>query len=142
MESEIATYKILVLGGSDSRLEPYKGLVFSNFLNSLRYGNTWFKAIDSHAYYATYQNMLERMLSRQGCTVRIAVLSDDPDVALGWSISRPNCLDYVFVKRKQRRQGIGRALLPEAFASVSHLTSLGEMLKKIYFPSAKFDPFQ
>lgn len=130
------------MAATDPRLLPYKNLIFSHFLHSLRAGNPWFQAIDTGAYYTAYHRLIEQLLSRPDCTVRIAVLTDDPDVALGWSLSRPNVLDYVFVKRDQRKQGIGRALLPEFFTSVTHLTSLGEMLKERLFPLVKFDPFQ
>lgn len=141
MESQV-TFEVRRFQGPDLRIGPYRNLIFSTFLNTLRYGNPWFERIDCRAYYAAYQRMLEALLSRQDCTVRIAVLSDDPDVAVGWSISRPNVLDYVFVKRDGRRQGIGRALLPPSFAAVTHLTTLGEMLKETHFPDVKFDPFQ
>jgi len=142
MEPEVASFKVLLFSGQDPRLEPYKSLIFSRFLHSLRSGNYWFRKIDNRAYYTAYHQYLERLLSRQGCAVRVAVLTDDPDVAVGWSIARPNVLDYVFVKRDGRRQGIGRALLPESFAFVSNLTSLGELLREKHFPSVKFDPFQ
>lgn len=143
VEPEVApTFEVRRFRGPDASWEPYRNLVFSTFLNSLRYGNHWFEQIDCAAYYKAYHRVLEQLLSRQECTVRIAVLSDDPDVALGWSLSRPKVLDYVFVKRDGRRQGIGRALLPASFAVVTHLTSLGEMLREKHFPDVKFDPFQ
>lgn len=142
MESEVASFRILIMAGTDPALEPYRALIFSRFLHSVRSGNNWFRKIDSHAFYPAYHKLLEQMLSRQGCVVRVAVLTDDPDVAVGWSIARPNILDYVFVKRDGRRQGIGRALLPEQFAVVTHLTSLGELYRDRHFPSVRFDPFK
>lgn len=142
MESEVAHYSILRTSAEQSQFDPYKSFVFANFLHSLRTGNDWFKAIDNVAYYATYHRVIEMLLSRRECQVRIARLTDDPDVALGFSISRPDVLDYVFVKPHQRNQGIGQKLLPEQFTYVSHLTHQGDKLRLRHFPAVKFDPFR
>lgn len=135
------SYKISLFSCRKEGLLPYRGLIFSRFLNGIRYGNPLLARSDSRGFYRAYHALLERLLSRPDCTVRVAVLTDDPDVALGFSIARPDVLDFVFVKRDARRQGIGRALLPAAFSRFSQSTQLGDLIVERSFPTVKFDPF-
>lgn len=135
--------KILTFSGSDPALKRYEGLLYTSFLSSLRYGNEWFKEIDADVYYEVYHKLIENLLGRRETLVKLAVLPDDPDTCIGWSISEPRVLHYIYVKGdiKARQLGIGKQLLPLEFNTISHLTKIGKVIWKKKFKHVKFNPF-
>lgn len=129
----MASYKIAVYSGS-ALPEQYRALIFSKWLRSLRYGNDYFKLIDQDTYFAVYHAYLEQLLTRPDSTVRLAVLTDDPDVVLGWAVSEGNRLHYVYVNRENRRVGIARKLSGR-FDVITHLTKMGMSIWASHFNS-------
>ncbi len=79
---------------------------------------------------------------RPNTLVRVAVLSDDPDVALGFSVSEGHVLHYVHTQKDVFRQGIARSLVPFEVKVLTHLTKTGMMLWSTKLPEAIFNPFQ
>lgn len=120
----------------------YLSMVYSKWLRSLRYGNDYFKLISPAAYYESYHKYLELLLSRHDCVVRLAVLTDDPDVVLGFSVARGSTLDYVHVQRDMRRMGVGTALLPPEIEATTHVTKPGLAIMAHRYSHWKFDPFK
>src|SRR5271166_5811041 len=104
------------LGSSLAQLidvpESYKNLVLSKWLRSLRFGNDYFQIIDADVYFKTYSQYITLILNRPLTVVRLAVLTDDPDVVLGFSVSEKNKIHFVHVHKDHRRLGIGSDLLP------------------------------
>lgn len=139
-QDRVASYKIVSHHGRDIP-KDYRGVVFSSWLKSLRYLNDYFKLIDKKAYYSAYSNYIEGVLARPQTTARYAVLSDDPDVVLGWAITEPGILHYVHVQVHQRKQGIARALVPESTRVITHLTKIGLSIWGSKMPRVIFDPF-
>lgn len=121
--------------------DQYVGLVIATWLKSLRHSNDWFRLIDPHAYYAIYKNAIKSILANPDTHIRIAVLTEDKDVAFGYCVYRDKILDYVFVLADYRRQGIGRAILPRHIEIYTHLTKLGRELVKSKKPHWLFNPF-
>lgn len=140
--SQPNSYKILTFHGSNSIPEAYRGLVQARWARSLKYGNDYFRLIDPPAYWAIYPKLIEMLLSSANAIVRIAVLSDDEDVALGFSVAEGDTLHYVHVDKDQRRQGIARALIPPHVRCITHLTKTGVPLWTAAIPHAKFNPFR
>ena len=63
--------------------------------------------------------------------VRVACLADDPDVIIGFAITRPNILDYVYTKGPWRKQGVAKKLLEgQVINYVTHITKPGEAIAK------------
>ena len=114
----MSSYKVLSFKGAELPAQ-YVAMVFSKWLRSQRYGNDLLKLVDSDSYYATYKILIGNILMQPSCVVRIAVLSDDHDVALGFSVCRDKIIDYVHVHKDYRRQGIATSLL-------SHVPQDGE----------------
>ncbi len=135
------SYRVLARSGHDPELKSYKSMIYSDFMKSLRFGNDWYSLIDSDRYYAVYTHIIDQLLSRRDSIVRLAVLEDDLDVCLGWSLSENKKLHYVYVKEDYRCQGIGASLMPDKFDTVTHLTKIGQSIRKKKFPNAIFDPF-
>lgn len=90
----------------------YRNMLFSKWLRSLRYGNDAFGMILPKAYFSYHHLLIEALLEKPGTAVRIAALSDNLDVVLGFCVFRESVIDYVYVNRDMRRQGIGTALCP------------------------------
>lgn len=139
--AEMNTYKILTYSGSDPAISAYRSMIYSDFMKSLRFGNEWYKLIESRAYFKVYRALIDQLLDRQDAIVKLAVFSDDNDNCLGWSISEGKSLHYCFVKKDQRRQGIGANLMPKTIEVVTHLTTLGQIIRKKKLPHTVFNPF-
>lgn len=96
-------------GGSDS------AFLYATWRNAL-----WFAERrdqkDADQFYKNASAFIASMVN-QG-EVRIAYLSDDPDMLLGWALLIGTRLEFVYVKIEYRREGIGR-LLTRGFTSFS-----------------------
>lgn len=121
--------------------KAYEAMIFNKFLLSLRYSNEFFKLIEQKAYFKAYEDFIRRLMYRPDCFVRLAVLSDDHDVVLGWCLTEPNCVHYVYVNRENRRLGIAKSLIKDPFETFTHLTKTALLLWSSKFPEAKFNPF-
>jgi len=116
-------------------------MIFKDFKRSLRHSNEWFGLIDKKIYYKVYQSVIESLLSRPESAVRLAVLADDLDNCLGWSLSESKKLHYVYVKEDFRNIGIAKSLLPKEFDQITHLTKAGQSIWQSKFPNVIFNPF-
>lgn len=135
-----ASYTVLAYP-ADTLPEAYYGLIFSKWLRSLRFGNDFFKLIDAESYYRAYHPLINRIIHRGDTIVYLAVLTDDHDVVLGFSVSRGKVLDYVYVDRFYRQLGIGRDLVPDGIEMISHVTKTGLIIWANKAGHWKFNPF-
>lgn len=133
-------YKVVSLSAHEV-VGDARHFVYASWLKSLRYGNDYFKIIDQAAYFGAYERYISHLLAQVNAVVRLAVLTDDPDVILGFSVSRGNVLDYVYVLKDQRRQGVGERLVPPGIDTLSHLTRTGITIWQSKYKHWKFDPF-
>lgn len=134
-------YRVIHYPGTDPSLNSYKAMIYSDWMKSLRFGNDWFKLIDSDRYYRGYGAIIRQLMAKPETMVRLAVLVDDPDTCLGWVIHEGGTLHYAFVKKDFRRQGIAKALLPKSIARITHLTKIGQAIRRAKFHDTVFDPF-
>ncbi len=118
----MSSYSIVAFKGRELPL-AYEALVFSRWLRSLRFGNPIFSKVDSKEYYDNYHPFITNLLKKPDATVRLAVLSDDMDVALGFSVVREDVLDYVHVQKDHRKHGIAKKLVPEGITTFTHITN-------------------
>lgn len=121
--------------------EVYRPMIFSKWLKSLRYGNPFFKDMDSKAYYDTFHEVIERILAAPKTLVTLAVLTDDNDIVLGFCVSRVPVLEYVHVHRDQRMQGIAKNIMPNEITHFTHMTKMGRILWQKKHKEWKFNPF-
>lgn len=119
----------------------YRNYVMAKWMRSYRYGNDYIKLSDSDSYFEAYNSYINIVLMHPSAIVRIAALADDPDVALGFSVCRDTILDYVWVHKDNRKQGIGGFLVPPNIEAFTHLTRVGLKLWPLQLPGAKFKPF-
>jgi GNAT superfamily N-acetyltransferase len=139
-QAEVSSYTILNYEG-DHLPDQYRALVFSKWLRSNRFGNDYMKLIDSDCYYKAYHNYIELLLRDPSMNIRLAVLSDAPDVVLGFCAFRQNCIDFVHIQKDFRKQGIGTALLPPFSNTFSHLTKMAMSIWASKYPNWTFNPF-
>ncbi len=120
-------------------MKEYRNFIFAKWLRSLRSGNDYFKLIDTDKYFKTYQNYIEQLLMRS--FVKLAHLTEDRDVVLGFSVIERSSLHYVYVQKLNRRQGIAREITPDYIDSISHVTKDGLAFWNKELSKAKFNPF-
>lgn len=137
---EESTYSIISYPAAQLP-KTYHSMVFSKWLRSLRHGNEYFKLIDSNAYFAVYQKYIEVLLSRPNTIIKIAVLTNEPDTALGFSVVEGFTLHYVHVHKDNRKAGIAMSLIPKNIEYTTHLTKDGMSLWASKFPKVIFNPF-
>lgn len=133
------TYTVLRYRGTELP-ESYKALVFSKWLRSLRYGNEYFKLIYQPAYFLVYHQYIESLLAKDNSVVRLAVVSDDEDTVLGFSVMQQSTLHYVHVHTDQRKQGIAKSLCKDVTV-ITHITNDGLKIWGKY-PEIRFNPFE
>lgn len=137
---ETASYDIICFKGIDLP-DAYKGMVFSRWMRSHRYGNFLFKMIDSDVYYDRYSKYISQILAHKDCELRLAVLSDDHDVALGFCCTRGNILDYVHVHHSCRENKIATHLTPAKIKCITHWTYQGEKFATKRYGRWTFNPY-
>ncbi len=137
---EESSYSVIAYLGQ-SLPKNYEGLVFAKWLRTLRQGNSFFKLAEPASYYAHYQLYISKILNSPGAIVRLAVLTEDPDVVFGFSVSRGEILDYVYVHKDARRKHVGKSLVNFDFKFVTHLTTVGMTIWAAKYPEVQFDPF-
>src|ERR1035437_8960555 len=106
MASEVSTYKVVSFSGTDPALKEFDSMIRKDFKTALRYGNGWYKLIDQDRYYQIYEAIISALLKRPDSVVRVAVASEDPSLAYGWSIVEDEKVHFVFVKKDVRNEGI------------------------------------
>lgn len=139
-QEEKASYSIISFP-SQYIPKQYRNLVLSKWLRSLKYGNEYFKLIDPDPYYKVYQVYIDALLARSSGIIRLAVLSEDHDVVLGFSLIEVCTLHYVHVNHEFRNKGIGTSLVPGEIDIITHVTKPGLSIWNKKLPNAKFNPF-
>lgn len=116
-----------------SYLPDDRAFILACWLRGIYYGNTFFSEIPKNIFMEHYHKVLERFLDNPSVTITVACLKDDPQVILGYSVSRVSkgqvVLDFVFVKKAWRQIGIAKSLTPSNLQAVTHLTKLGRAIK-------------
>lgn len=110
-----------------------RSFILACWLRGIYYGNTYFSEIPKGVFMEHYHAVLERFIDNPNVNIQVACLKDDPDVILGYSVTRlskgQHVLDWVFVKKAWRQIGIARSLVPTNIQVVTHVTKLGRSLK-------------
>lgn len=131
----VVAYPALVLP------ETFLGLIYARWLKTYRYGNDYLRLVKSKDYFPAYHRYISSILGRPETVVRLALLTEDRDVALGFSVCRGNLLDYVHVDRSQRRMGIGTSLVPKGIDTITHVTRTGLTIWGSHYGHWSFNPF-
>ena len=135
-----ASYKVISYPAA--QLPPqYTNMILSKWKRTLRHGNDYFKLVESDHFYWAYDKYIDMLMHRTDAIIHLAILSDDADVVLGWSMARGTCLDYVWVDPLQRNEGIATALVPQTTQSFTHITKHALPIWTKKFSHCTFKPF-
>ncbi len=137
----VSTYKIIHVHGNDPILEPYLGFIIGNWMTTLKDTNQWFELIDPDKYFTAYKQFIKAILKKPGTEVKCAILAEDTDIVIGFSVFEGSQLHYVFVKPEVRNKGIATILVPKRIDVITHLTVPGVVIWKTKLPKAIFNPF-
>ncbi len=109
----------------------HKNMILAQWLRSLRQGNPFVRAIAPDVYYSRYNKYLNDLLASPEVTIKVAVLEEEPDTALGWVVYSGSVLHYIHVQKLVRNQGVAKSLCPASITSAANLTKTGlAILKK------------
>lgn len=105
-------------------------LVYSTWRNSAYYGSVEAKADGNAAHWFKKMSVhIKGVLDY--ATVRIACLSDDPTVIIGYSIWTGSHLHWIYVKVDYRCKGVGKLLFPKGIDTVTdQQTKIGQVIAK------------
>lgn len=134
------SYSIISCQGNELPTR-YQAVVFSKWLRSLRNGNELFKATSSNDYYTHYHQFIERLLQKPDSLVRFAVLTENHDIVLAFSVSREDVLDYLYVQPEQRGQKLSTQLIPMKITAFTHMTKMWLPIWQSKYKDWKFNPF-
>lgn len=118
----------------------YRNLVYSSWAKSYKSGNKYLKFADRKSYHDLSKLVIDTYLTRPQSYINLAVLHEDNDVVLGWSLIDGDKLHYVYVKELQRKQGIGRALI-KGFSIITHLTDQAIPIILKHYENVIYNPF-
>lgn len=110
----------------------------ATFLKGTYYGSEWTAAISKDVFFTQYAKVLDNLLLV--ANIKIACLSDAPDVILGYSIYHQNILHFVFVKKAWRLQGIANKLVPLGITTCTAITKPGNAIRRK--KGVDFNPFE
>ena len=97
------------------------------------------KHAEPKAFYARWGAYIDSILAHPDSVIKLAVLTEDKDVCLGFVAFRSSILDYGYVHADHRRCRIFSRLLPAGIEMTTHLTKDGrEIWKKRKWT---FNPF-
>lgn len=118
-----------------------RNFLFKTWLEGLRHGNEIFKKTNIYSFHKAYQSLIERLLAKPETTVKVAALKEDLDVIVGYAVTRPETIDWCFVKKGWRNLKIARDLVSHIEPKkVSNLTfPCGEAIRSRF--NLKFEPF-
>lgn len=137
---EEALVEVFAYSGKDVP-KNYINVVRSRWTRSYKKDNDFMKLVHPPGYYFAYNNYVNLILNRKDTEVRLAVLEEDRDIVLGFSVIERNVLHYVHVPKAYRRQHIATMLVPDGIQWITHLTKIGMRIWSWKLPSARFNPF-
>lgn len=126
-------------------IRPYqpsdKAFILATFLRGVYYGNQFFNMIPKNIFMDSYKKVGEALLVHPNVQIKVACLSDDPDVMIGYAMLSKDLetIHFCFIKSAWRQQGIMKAILPIIPKNSTHFTKLGLSLMNKY--NITFNPF-
>lgn len=140
VETEKSSYKVIKYN-VEHLPDSYRNMILAKYLRSLRHTNDYFKKVDAAFFFKYQTEIIQDIMLRANAYIKLAVLSDDNDVVLGWSLMEPTILHYVWVGADYRNLKIGSILTSDAFHTITHYTKSGFSIWQKKFPNVVFNPY-
>lgn len=116
-----------------------RNFILATFLRGLYYGESWFTLIQKSVFMEHYHKVITYLLDKKDTTIKVVCLKEDQDEIKGYAIYTGDTLHWIFIKKKWRKIGLARDLMPKSVSQVTHLTKIG--LSIIRNKNIAFNPF-
>jgi len=118
--------------------------IYTKWCRTYRYKSAFGKLFNNNdIFFKEYNHLIDGILSKYPYTkVRIAALTEDPSVIIGFCVSDSNALHFIYVKAPFRNMGIGKDLYRDAGCpkTYTHKTLSISYYCKMH-PELTFNPF-
>jgi len=117
--------------------------IYATWSNCIKQGSDLGRISGTILFFTAFHKLIDSILLKETCKIRVACLPDDPNVILGFLVAYPTQIHFIFVKQVFRGLGIGRALYEAAGKPLIYTmkTSLIEpLLTKM--PGLIYNPFE
>lgn len=102
-------------------------------------GNDLYQQIDPECYEKGQAMVIDHILKK--ATTTVACLKEDKDVLLGYSVTRNETVDWIYIKKLWRELGIAKELLRHIIPkSCSHITERANKFRLKH--KIIFNPYQ
>lgn len=107
--------------------ESDAAFLYSSWRNSLWYDQDRDPS-QSQKFYTYVTREIKNIISKKECKIKIACLSDDPDLIIGYSVLTGTNLEWCYVKIEYRKKGIAN-LITKGFHTISQpMTRIGKSI--------------
>lgn len=120
VEPEAPTINIHIRPARGSDLN----FIYSTWLDSYRYDSKLGKSHKNSIFFENYRHVIDHIFSKPDTTTTIACIKEDQNTILGYIVSEPKILHYIYTKGAFRRFGIAKSLAFEAFKDFTHLENI------------------
>ncbi len=105
--------------------------IYATMLRGLYHGCELYGLIEKEAFYSNYEQVLAKLLLKPVLELKIACLTLEPEVILGYALAEPGVLHFVYIKSPFRGQNIAKQLLASCseIRFVTHLTKSGNAIR-------------
>lgn len=134
-------------GGIGPEYETRRGLpedvncIYATWLRCYKHSSAFARRIPDRVFYEQHHAVVGRLLAR--AEVLVVTPRGEPGVILGYSVTEPSVIHFVYVKKPFRRMGIATALLvhldPNACV-FTHWTEGWDFLHRKW-PNAQYNPY-
>lgn len=121
-------------------IENDHAFIYSSWLRSLYYGDSWVACIPKSIFMTNYHNIIEKLLSVS--TIKIACLKEDPNTILAYAVlsNDESCIHYAYCKKPWRKIGLIKGLITDKTTVATELTDIGRSYIKNH-SNMIFNPF-
>jgi len=119
-----------------------RNLIYATWLRCYEANSLQSKNVPRDVFFAEHHGVIDRIFARNP-EIKLAVLPDDPSVVLGWAVTEPNTVHFVYVKPTFRKYGIAKALLSHVrrpFMYTHHTYILRELNRHV--ADSTFNPYR
>lgn len=106
--------------------EPF---IYASWIKGVFYSDGKHRRAHIADFYKYYHDIISKIIESPIAKITIACLQDDDDIILGYSVSEPQTLHWVYVKPAWRGIGLCQDLVPQDTATVTHMTYMGFKVK-------------
>ena len=112
----------------DFNPEMDEAYIYASWRNNSFYSSYKKREETSQRFFKKQSRRIKHIL--ESARIKIACFPNDPITIIGYSVSRDDHLDWVYIKEDYREIGIGKLLMPKNLKTVTEydLTKIGKVI--------------